>query len=311
MIKIIKRQLVIGIDGGGTKTHLILSDSQGVQLTEAFGGPSNLMAYAPETVRENLSALLHPILEGLSADQEISAICLGSAGISLSGACEFLEGTLKEICPTADVVVLGDMEIALYANSTSCGGQGILLICGTGSICFGKGADGAPVRAGGWGHVVSDEGSGYWIGMEAIKYVFHVVDGRAEMTSLYTSVLEELNCKTPKELITLISSPTNTKSRIANVCKVVEDCAIMGNNYAIFILNNAAKELVKLVQAVATRLSFSSGYSVFLNGSVITKCKPLRVEFLRLLGEQSQVLISDVTIPAAYGAVKVLINNIK
>ncbi|MEG1426971.1 MAG: BadF/BadG/BcrA/BcrD ATPase family protein [Oscillospiraceae bacterium] len=307
----IMQKLLIGIDGGGTKTHLVLSDLSGAQLAEAFGGPSNPMAYSLEIVRENLSKLILPVIASLSENQEVAGICLGSAGVSLMGSVELLSGILKDICPMAEIVVLGDMEIALAANSTSPIGAGILLVCGTGSICFGKDEAGESARAGGWGHIVSDEGSGYWIGKEAIKHVFHVTDGRAALTPIYAAVLRALHCETPRDLVSFLASSEASKARVAGICQIVENCAIIGDRYAIAILENAARELVALVEAVTSRLSFSSVYSVLLNGSVITKCAPLRERFLQLMQENPQAVLSEVTVPAACGAVQVLINKMK
>src|SRR5690349_1903469 len=162
--------LYLGIDGGGTKTAVVVGDESAVLATcEAAG--SNMVRLGEETAR---TALIHAVQRACSkagADpRQISRTCMGVAGASIYA--EKLKGILGEVV-SGDVQVVGDNVIALQAAFGA--NAGVIVISGTGSICFGRNEKGATARAGGWGHAISDEGSGHWIGKKACAEVVKAV----------------------------------------------------------------------------------------------------------------------------------------
>lgn len=272
-------------------------------IQESYAGPSNLAAYSGKQVRENLRELVSPLISRCGAAGP-AAVCIGSAGISFGDAREQLRQMLKGLCPEADVQVLGDMEISLLANSAD--GSGILLISGTGSICLGRTKKGDTFRAGGWGHIASDDGSGYWIGLQAIRHTLRAADGMWPKALLYSRVLEEMGCQDSGSLVTFLSSPACTKARVAHLCEAVEACCLQGDPAAKEILAAAAGELFALVHAVAERMGFEPGSElpVFLGGSVLTRCRPLREAFERMMDAQFNARLKNIERPAAWGAAR-------
>ena len=151
---------LIGIDGGGTKTLLRAADSGTLALLgEAKGGASNLTALPEKEVQGNLDGLLADFFaqSGLSPNDCCGAV-LGSAGAGSPDARERLQGMLAALLPKSRILVEDDALPVLYAGTET--GVGMILISGTGSICLGRNEAGERFRAGGWGHLIGDEGSG-------------------------------------------------------------------------------------------------------------------------------------------------------
>ena len=254
-------------------------------------------------MEENLRQLLAPLLPRCG-EAGPACVCIGSAGISFGDARSQLAAILQSLCPHAIIQVLGDMEISLRANSTD--GSGILLIAGTGSICLGRTQKGETFRAGGWGHIASDGGSGYWIGLQAICYTLRALDGVEAETPLCKQVLKEMGCRDCGTLVTYLSSAACTKACVARLCETVEACCLGGDPAAKNILERAAEELCSLVCAVAGRMGFLPGSSlpVFLGGSVLTRCLPLREAFQELMDTRFNAVLKNIDQPAAWGAAR-------
>jgi N-acetylglucosamine kinase-like BadF-type ATPase len=131
---------VIGIDGGGTKTLLRITDLEGRVLTEQTGGLSNICASDRKTVEDNLRDLLNRSLKELPSNREIAAVCIGSAGVVAKENVLFFKEFLKEMTECGNVIVYTDAYVALFANLES--KPGVSVTAGTGSICCGKNRQG-------------------------------------------------------------------------------------------------------------------------------------------------------------------------
>src|SRR5258705_13751437 len=155
---------VLGIDAGGTKTVCLLADEQGTIVSEGRGGGANLQSSGELAVEK----VLHEVMEIAIGDRAItpSAICLGIAGVDRENDERTVRAIMRRIGYKSRVLVVNDALIALVAGAED--SPGIVVIAGTGSIVYGRNAAGEAARAGGWGHMIGDEGSGYWIGREAL-----------------------------------------------------------------------------------------------------------------------------------------------
>jgi N-acetylglucosamine kinase-like BadF-type ATPase len=178
-----------------------------------------------------------------------------------------------------EIEIVGDVEIA-FGDAFGTG-PGVLAIAGTGSIVYGKNAAGETARAGGWGHEISDEGSGYWIGVEAVRAALHAHD-RAESQELLTALSNALGARNFEDfIIQLNASPApDFASLFPAVLGAARDS---GDATAKQVLEHAGHELAKLAESVIHRLSGNDKVSVVTYGGVMTNGEEVRDSFVKHL----------------------------
>src|SRR2546423_12777573 len=171
---------VLGIDAGGTKTVCLLADERGTMLSEGRGPGANLHVAGELAVEK----VLHEVMEEAIGERSVepAAICLGIAGVDREDEERTVRAIMRRIGHKSRVLVVNDALIALVAGAGDA--PGIVIIAGTGSIVYGRNGGGEAARAGGWGHIIGDEGSGYWIGREALAAVMRAADRRGPATQL-------------------------------------------------------------------------------------------------------------------------------
>jgi N-acetylglucosamine kinase-like BadF-type ATPase len=257
---------VLGIDAGGTKTVCLLADGEGGIVAEARGPGSNLHAVGELEVEK----VLHDVMERAIGDRPVlpAAICLGMAGVDRPGDAAIINSIMRRIGYKARVVVANDALIALVAGVGA--EPGVVLIAGTGSIAYGRNAANEAARAGGWGYVLGDEGSGYWIGRRALQAVVREADGRGPATALTPLVLAHFGAAQPQQLVHAIYSQALKPSAIAAVARAVERAADSGDPLAIGILEVGARELAKCAASVVSRLGLhETPFAFVLAGGVL------------------------------------------
>ncbi len=240
--------IVLGIDGGGTKTTCALA-RDGQIVASVTTGPSNLVRSSSETVRASIHSAIRGCAKAAGvAPDEIAAACLGLGGASRENIATRIRDIVAEVL-TCPVEVIGDMEIAYEAALR--GAAGVIVIAGTGSIAYGRNELGETARAGGWGSVISDEGSGYWIGKSAIAAIFHSFDA-ARPTDLVRAVSEKWNGASPDEIIAIANG--TPPARFGELAPAVFETADAGDEIARGILAEAGRELATLAETVIQRL---------------------------------------------------------
>jgi glucosamine kinase len=163
----------LGIDGGGTKTLCAVGDESRT-LATATAGPSNVLRVGEAQARESLHQSVRQACAAAGITlQQVAETVVGAAGAARPEVAEIVRRALAEILPSP-IRVVADMQIALEAAFN--GGPGVVVIAGTGSIAYGRDADGNTARAGGWGFAISDEGSAHWIGRAAAAALVHDMD---------------------------------------------------------------------------------------------------------------------------------------
>src|SRR5215217_7483453 len=177
---------ILGVDGGGTKTLALLGDLSGNVLARGLSGPSNYNAVGFDAACFALESAIS--LARKDYPGEISALAFGLAGAGRKEDLERFQHWAVDSFPGTAVRVVSDAEILLMASAPS--GPGLALICGTGSIVYGRTVMGDLIRAGGWGYLFGDEGSGYAIGIAALRAVMQAHDGRGLGTLLSELVLK-------------------------------------------------------------------------------------------------------------------------
>jgi N-acetylglucosamine kinase-like BadF-type ATPase len=282
---------VIGIDAGGTKTVCLLADEHGTIASEARGAGANLHAAGELAVEK----VLHEVMEEAIGDRPIvpAAICLGIAGVDREDEAQIVRAIMRRIGYKSRVVVVNDALIALVAGARD--EPGILINAGTGSIVYGRNAAGQAARAGGWGHMIGDEGSGYWIGREALAAVMRAADGRGPDTALATEILAHFNVADVSRLPRIVYDREMPRMSVAALGPIVQTVAADGDAVALRILERAADELVLGAQSVATRLEMRGDtFTFYLAGGVFRVVPWLADELPRRLVEvapRSQVQI--------------------
>src|SRR5918993_1124380 len=188
---------VLGIDAGGTKTVCLLADDQGRLIASARSTGANLQAVGELQVEK----VLHDVMEHALGDLDIvpAAICLGIAGVDRPGDRAVVHGIMKRIGFKARVLIVNDALVALEAGAP--GQPGVVIISGTGSIAYGRNLAGEAARSGGWGYVLGDEGSGYWIGRSALRAVLRAADHRGPRTMLTRMLLEHFKVPEPQLIL--------------------------------------------------------------------------------------------------------------
>jgi len=244
---------VLGIDVGGTKTVCLLADERGEVMAQGREEGANLQG-AGELALEKV---LHSVMEKTLAERGVfpSVICLGIAGVDRAADEAVVLGIMKRIGYKAKILVVNDALIALQAGIDS--EQGIVIVAGTGSIAYGRNSKSEASRAGGWGYVLGDEGSGYWIGRLALRSVVRHADARGRVTTLTPRLLSHFGVARAADLIHKIYHENVPPSAIAALATYVQQSRDEGDAVAISILNRAADELITAATAVMTSLELT------------------------------------------------------
>ncbi|MGB7068266.1 MAG: BadF/BadG/BcrA/BcrD ATPase family protein [Pyrinomonadaceae bacterium] len=247
-------QLFLGVDGGGTKTHAVLMNEKKAVVSEGVAGPSNPLRVGVETAVSNIIKAVDMATDSNGFSRgDIVAATLGLAGVRREDLRQRIRQSFVQRLRVKKTVVITDAEIAWYG--TTLGKAGLVVIAGTGSICFGKDDDGIIAIAGGWGPVAGDEGGGIGIAEQALHSVAKASDGRGTKTSLSAKATEYFRASTPENLIVAIYSPQMDNMRIAGFARYVVEAALEGDNVAIQILKEAGFELGLAAYAVIKKLN--------------------------------------------------------
>ena len=241
---------VLGIDAGGTKTVCLLADAGGGVIAEARGPGANLHVAGEAGVESTLRDVIAKAIGDSGVTP--AAICIGIAGVDRDDEARAIDGIVRSISPGSRLLVVNDALIALVAGAHDA--PGIVIISGTGSITYGRNRNGEAARAGGWGHMVGDEGSGYWIGREAVAAVMRAGDGRGPATRLTTDILAHFDVADVSRLPRIVYDREVPRVNVAALGPIVQTAAEQGDSVARRILERAADELVIAAGSVATRL---------------------------------------------------------
>ncbi len=270
--------LCLGIDGGGTKTECAVGDERSI-LGRATGESAKVQRVGEENARQALRSVIGQACAAAGIEAKaIQSTCIGIAGAAREPIAEFVRRTIGEVVPGV-VEVVGDMAIALEAAFE--GGPGVVVIAGTGSIAYGRNERGETARAGGWGPVVSDEGSGDWIGKQAVAAAMRAHDG-GRMTQLLPTVMNTWHIATRSDLFLMANA--YPPPDFAGLVPAVIANAEAGDLLAREVLANAGTELAKLAGTVIRRLwPGPCAVKVAMVGGVFRNVAPVRESFRKAL----------------------------
>jgi N-acetylglucosamine kinase-like BadF-type ATPase len=300
---------VLGIDAGGTKTVCILADEQGEAIAEARSSGANLQAVGELEVEK----VLHQVMEDALGDRGIlpQAICLGIAGVDRDDDLAIVRSIMRRIAYKARTLVVNDALVALVAGAGA--EPGLVLVAGTGSIAYGRNREARAARAGGWGYVLGDEGSGYWIGRRALGAVVRQADQRGRPTLLTGRLLQHFGIGKPQDLVQVVYYRNLRPSAIAALATHVSQAAQDGDEVAREILAEGAEELLGAARSVISRLHLDAEPFVCVFAGGIFQAVPWLADHLRtrLLETSPRCQVTRLERPAAIGAVQLAIDELR
>lgn len=249
----------MGIDGGGSTLRVVIIDEkQNVIANHQVKKSSNPSVIGHKKAGEMIHrAIEHTLSEANLKPKSITGVGVGIAGASATHSEKWLRDIIHKALPKTHIIPSSDVEIALVgAHGVR---EGIVVLAGTGSVAYGVNEFGEAKQVGGWGYLLGDEGSGYWIGLEALKAVARADDGRDHLTALGPKILRKFDLRHEGELIKWLYSPNKPPVReLAQLAPLVMETAEEGDEVALRIVEMAAAGLVFLVEVTRGELGMKT-----------------------------------------------------
>ncbi len=237
---------VIGVDGGGTGSRAMILDEEGRELGTATGPPAVMDLSNPGRAAEAVQATVQEAASRAGVSLPGAALWAGVAGSGRPGAREAVEIALRSFRLARLVTVGMDVEGAHRDAFPS--GPGVLLLLGSGSAVWGRDPEGREVRVGGWGVLLGDEGSGYWLGLQGLRAVAAATDGRGPATLLKPMLLERLHLPDAPALIPWMAGAQ--KGEVAALAPKVFEAASRGDPAATSVVERALAEIRRHLEVV-------------------------------------------------------------
>lgn len=244
--------VVIGLDIGGTKTRGVRFE-HGEPVADQSVGSANVQNVSRADAAAHLAELFARIGRG-----PVSRVYAGAGGIDTAEDAAALAALIEPHAPGARITVVHDSRLLLAAGGAS---TGVAVIAGTGSAAWGMNGRGEEVRAGGWGYLLGDEGSGYWLGREAVRHSLRRMNQGQEPDELTRALLDACKTDDPNKLIALFHSPDTGRRFWAQQARLVVEAADAGHIVSRGLVDQAGKDLADMAGQVLKQLG--------LNGPVI------------------------------------------
>jgi len=296
--------IVLGLDGGGSKTRVVVADETGAEIISVEGPGSAVRPGRAEHSADVIAAIVKDALASADMAHVVpKVLCAGVAGVGRDPERQALWQALMARELAEEVVVHADAMVAL--DDAFGDGPGVLLVAGTGSVAFGRSPAGTFARCGGWGPVIGDEGSGAWIGRRALSVVTAASDGREPDTALVGAVLTAAQVNDVQELVAWAA--VATPATLAALAPAVLSTAESGDLRANAIVSIAVEELALHVRTLARRLFVDerAALPVALAGGLLSRGTLLRkrVEHRLKSAVPGAVVRAEEVVPAR-GAVR-------
>lgn len=245
-------EIVLGIDGGGTNTRAVLVSRDGALLGVGRGGPSNYHAVGRSVAQSSIDEAVKSAWDDAGLERGVcSSAFLGMAGVIGLHDAAVLHTIATELQLAQVIGVDHDIRTALAGGLGA--DEGIALIAGTGSSCYGR-RNGRSHRAGGWGKLFDDAGGAYRLALDALDATARAIDGRGDSTALVELILAAFKVSDPDELPAALLEATH--STLAGLAPVVLQAAEDGDSVATAVAHSNADELALMVETVARTLGW-------------------------------------------------------
>ena len=278
-------RLFLGVDGGQSATKAVIGEEGGRILGAGLGGPSN-HAGAEEgraKLERGVSAAVAAACQAAGLDA--AAVVFEAACFGMSGGPDDKREILAALLRAHRLIVTTDAAIAL--SGATAAGQGIVVIAGTGSMAYGRNAEGSTARAGGWGYVFGDEGGAFDMVRRALRAALRMEEGWGPPTALRAALLEATGARDANQALHLFYGGQWPRARIASLAPLVDAAAQAGDEVAVEIVQQSARELALIAAAVRAQLwRPANPVEVAYVGGAF-RCPPL-LERFRLLVEREE-----------------------
>lgn len=295
----------LGVDGGGSKTLAIVVDADGVERGRGLAESSNYHTVGVQQAAAQICRAAEQAAAAANCHLPLAAAWLGLAGVDRPDDVTSLQPHLRPLAET--VRLTNDAELVLGGLEQ---GVGVALIVGTGSIALGRNAQGASARAGGWGHLLGDEGSGYDIGQQALRAAMRAADGRGAHTILLENILTEWKLATASDIITPVYRAQD-KAQIARLAPLVLAAARAGDSVASRIARRAAVELALAASSVSDALGFHDEIPLALSGGLLIHEEDFRAEVLRRIRRYRPIVYTIVVTEPALSAARAVASAVE
>ncbi len=296
--------IVIGIDGGGSKTHAIVADEFGNVIADTLGSASAVRPGQVDVSADVIAATVRDALASCEMTHVMPrALCIGIAGVGRDTERQELWQALASREIADEIVIHSDFSVAL--DDAFGDGAGVLLISGTGSVAVGRSPTGSSTRCGGWGPVFGDEGGGAWIGRRALSVVAAAADGREPPTALTGAILTAAQVNETSDLIPWAAAAA--AAQLATLAPVVLSVAQAGDLRANALVSLAVEELALHVRALARQLfgDERAAIPVALSGGMLQRGSMLRKRLEhRLKSAVPGASVTTIEVNPARGAVR-------
>jgi glucosamine kinase len=287
--------VIIGLDIGGTKTRGVRFED-GVAVADESAGSSNVQNVSRDEAALNLADLFSRIGGG-----PVSRVYAGAGGIDTDDDAAALAALIQPHVPGAKVTVVHDSRLLLAAGGAA---TGVAVIAGTGSAAWGRNAAGEEARAGGWGYLLGDEGSGYWLGREAVRHSLRRMNQGLPTDVLTHALLAACGVDHPNKLIALFHSAGTGRRFWAQQARLVVDAAAAGHLESQALLDQAGKDLADLAAQVLRNLGISG--PVILGSGLGMNVVPLQDAFRKYLAARDVTDVRVLDQDPVFGVLKLV-----
>lgn len=296
----------LAADGGGTKTQVWCADASGKVVGEGNSGPTNLTATSVGAASFNLREGIRQAVAGLPPQPHFECLCIGLAGLDVASE----EATAHQVFQQAvaeyqigELLLVNDAVIGLESQAER--PDAVVLIAGTGSACWGRNAAGQTAKAGGLDYLLSDQGSGYWLGHQVLRAAVASYDGTGPTSLLQQLVCDKFHVPNAAELKTAVYNPALSKSEVAECALLCSDALDQNDEVAQQLFNQVTQDLCTMLQSVISRLGLdSTPTDVVLVGS-ITQLPVVHQPLVAWISEHfPQVSFPHQDHPPVFGALK-------
>jgi N-acetylglucosamine kinase-like BadF-type ATPase len=294
--------LAMGIDGGGTQTRCLVINDKAAIIGLGVAGPSKPDAVEPEVARAHLHQVVKVACQSCGGPQAIDTAFLGMGGVVSEADEQAVRRLLDGLALRPGIPIGIDHDIRIALAGGSAGKPGIALIVGTGSSCYGRNVAGESWRCGGWGYILDDLGSSFYLGQQALTAIVRGYDGRGPQTALTAPILDALGLRDPNEIMHRIYHPRLDHTGIAALAPIVTEIA-ESDAVARAIIERGCEALAEMVVSTVRHLRLPDDALVIPVGSLATASPLFRENLERALrAALATVQIRPPLVPAVAGA---------
>lgn len=276
------KKLFLGIFGGQNHLETVVADGEGNILGRGFSSSNDAIESHDKNTRLQ-SAVIDCVNDAMKAF-EISAdtVQIESAHCAVAGNEAYNAEAIKAVLKAENFTLGNDAPAALHGATG--GKEGVVVIADKGSVAYGENGSGQNAKIGGWGHLFGDEGSGYWMGVQAVRRALKAEEGLAGPTVLAENLSSFFNCGNLNELVLKVYSGAITQEALASFTEQIHHAAAHGDKVAMQIIEGGARQLALLAIVTANKLEFNERIPVAVTGSVF-RGKLTKVFFKASLGQ--------------------------